>query len=198
MGEMIPTFVYYHSGIALFAIGQEIKSHQRSLTSENSILTIWSHYNQVRELTTKADQLFGSLVVTNIGFRFSLICTCAYSALYYVFQNNVTSPVDNSRPVAILLSTNLVVFIVQVSTNVIFSSNLVRASESLKKVTGDVYQRYWKVMEPETREVLRAFRSEQEKELVACPLNLFHVTPSLLLNMTGLVVTYVIVLIQAK
>jgi len=199
MGEMVPTFVYYHSGITLFAIGQEIESqHRRNSTSENSILTIWSHYNQVRELATKADQLFGSLVVTNIGFRFALICTCAYSALYYVFQNNLRSPVDNSRPVAIILSTNLVVFIVQLSTNVIFSSNLGRASENLKQVTGNMHQSYWKLMTPETREVFRAFRSEQEKDLVACPLNLFNITPSLLLNMAGLIVTYVIVLLQAK
>lgn len=198
MGEMIPTFVYYHSGIALFTISQELESNQRHFTSGNAILTIWSHYNQVRELTTKADQLFGYLVVTNIGFRFSLICTCAYSALYYVFQNNSNFSADYSRPVAIILSTNLVIFIVQLSTNVIFSSNLVRASENLKHVTGNMYQYYWKLMKPKTREVFRAFRSEQEKDLVACPFNLFNITPSLLLNMAGLVVTYVIVLLQAK
>lgn len=197
LDEIVPIFVYYHSGIALFAIGQEIKS-PRNLASTNGILNIWSHYNQVRELTIKADQLFGSLIVTNIGRKFALICTCAYSTLYYVFETDERLSSDYSRPLAIMLTIGLIVFIVELSTSVIFSSNLVRASENLKIVTGDVYNRYWKLMEPEARETLRAFRAEQENELVACPLNLFHITPSLLLSMTGLIVTYTIVLLQAN
>jgi len=100
LNEMVPIFVCYQSGIALFTICQEMKS-LRNLASTNDILRIWSHYNQVRESTIKADQLYGFLIVTNIGRKFSLICACAYSTLYYVFQKNEIVSSDYFRPLAI-------------------------------------------------------------------------------------------------
>ena len=206
MHEVVPTLVYYHSGLALFAIDKKLKSiflitvimPVRNLVSTNDILDIWSNYNQVRDLISKADQLFGPIVVVNIGYKVLIACTSAYSALYYLFNKNDGYPVDDTSRVASFLSITFIVFILQLSTNVILSSNIQRASENLNMVTGDVYNRYWKLMEPETREVFRAFRSELENAMVAHPLNLFHITPSLLLNIMGLVVTYVIVLLQTK
>lgn len=200
MHEVVPTLVYYHSGLALFAIDKKLKSifRRNSASLTNDVLDIWSNYNQVRDLVSKADRLFGPLVVVNIGFKVLITCTAAYSALYYLFNNNNGYSTEDASRAASFLSTTFVVFILQLSTSIIFSSKIQEAAENLKMVTGEVYNRYWKFMEPEAREALRAFRSELENGMVANPLNLFHITPSLLLNIMGLVVTYVIVLLQTK
>ncbi len=193
--------------MALFAIYHKLESFfhsnlcmaRRNTASTSDILDIWSNYNQVRDLTIQADGLFGPLFLVNIGYKFLIICTCAYSSFYYVFNKNDTSySAEYASQAALILSSILVVLLLNLCTNVIFCSNLLRASEKLKSLTSDLSHRHWRLMEPEAKDALRAFRSEQEKDLVACPMNLFCITPSLLLNMTGLVVTYVVVLLQAK
>jgi len=221
MVDIIPTLVYYHSGLALLAIYQELKlrlisstksaNHRASLSileypeqvpSHNIILSVWSRYDQVRQMVTKTDQLFGALLLNNIGTKFFLICTLAYSTLYYLFQNNKNKADDSigmssSKAVRILVA-NLIVYILRLSTMVVFSSHLLEAAETVRMETSSLFRRCWGSVDPETRNAMRAFRVEQERELVAFPSNLFRITPSLLLTMTGLIVSYVIVLLQAK
>lgn len=212
MVEIVPPLIYYHSGMVLFAIGQELKYRllcTRQTQKESAsvicpertenyslILSIWSKYDEARKIVTKANRLFGFLLINNIGTKFSVVCTVSYSTLYYLFQNKNLSTYTNR--ITLILAANLTVYILRISTTVIFSSYLLRAAENLKIETSSILRRGWRFMEPEAREAMKAFRTEQERELVACPLNLFRITPSLMLTMAGFIVSYVIVLLQTK
>lgn len=59
LDKMVSTFVYYHSGIALFAIGEEIKSSQK-FKSTIDILNIWSNHSVTSALS------MAGLIVTYI------------------------------------------------------------------------------------------------------------------------------------
>ena len=49
------------------------------------------------------------------------------------------------------------------------------------------------------RDIMLAFLNQvQQDELAACPLGLYKVTPSILLTILSLILSYVIVLIQTK
>lgn len=209
LNETVPTLVFYHAGLEVQILQEEVERlftllhpstqrtnklfNQINLSSHNlfaiQVRQIFSNYNHLRVLVDRANSLFGSLIFQGYGMEFLVICTMLYTVLYQ-FQ---TSP----ETVGVFF-TVLLVNLYDLVFCTMLTSKVYRASENLRTVLATLLNRYWDSIARDERDILMVILGGLRTDpFAATPLGLYSVTPSILLTMASLVVTYVIIMLQS-
>ena len=208
MAEVVPGLTFYHAALNLERIKLQISrlfsTLQPSLISSDSrannqqpksifisqTQTIWKHYETVNDLVKRANKLFGLLMTVALSVNFFLICLGMYSALA-----NFKTSKNTAANYLITVFKNLFLLV----TSNLLSSKLNSSFNELNAKFASQLSLHYHLLAEEEVEVVAAFLYRlQEEPIVARPLNLYNVTHEILLTMASLVVSYVIVLLQAK
>nr|CAH0100635.1 unnamed protein product [Daphnia galeata] len=159
------------------------------------IRRVWTRYENVGKMVSRADYLFGSfLVYGQVGNVFCMTML-VYSVLYNLgdaLKMRTVGPI-----LSYILILTAVVF--RFSSSVIISSQLHRSVSQFRTALNDLMSKHWNRITKGDRDLLRSFMWRiQSDPLVASPLGVYKVTPSVLLSVLSVVVSYVIVLLQSK
>lgn len=148
------------------------------------------YYENLRSFVKRANSLFGILWFLNHGMRLTIICIMLYSVLY-MFQTN---PED-----AGIYFANLVTNLYELVLCTVLMAQIFRASDRLRSRLAVLLTKNWDLITKGDREILTVFIDRlQTDPLAASPLGLYKVTPSFLMTIVSLTVSYVIILLQSK
>lgn len=192
MNDLVPSFVYHHTAKLVRMLQKEICEachHKRKASNDLQImiLDIWIRYDEVSHLISRANSDFGPLVVINHGLVVFDLC-CASVILFYQ---------SNTSGIAFYLPVVLICFGRMVWSVGLIGKVSEADAQTLSAVT-TLHSREWPSMNRDERSVLRAFLNQlQQSRLTASPCQFYDVTPSLLLAVISLVVTYTIFLLQS-
>lgn len=151
---------------------------------------LFDDYETLRHFVKRSNSLFGALWFLNHCMRLSIICIMLYSVLY-MFQS---SPEDAGIYLANLLTNVYELVICTLLTTKIYC-----ASDQLRSVLTVLLTKYWDLIPNGERELVFFFIGRlQTDPLAATPLGLYNVTPSFLLTITSLTITYCVILLQSK
>ena len=168
-----------------------------SLTCELDIpiRRVWTRYEKVGKMVSRADSLFGSFLIYGQVVAVLITTLVVYSILYNLgdaLKMRTVGPI-----LSYILILTAVVF--RFSSSVIISSQLHSSVTKFLSALNDLMSKHWNRITKEDRELLRSFMwSIQSDPLVASPLGVYKVTPSVLVSVLSVVVSYVIVLLQSK
>lgn len=201
MTDAVPSFVYSHLGGAISSIEQDLRvSFDRfhstagtEVTLGDSILGIWSRFEQVCKFVDRANQLFGTMLVGAHGFY--LFSITAF--LYFTFFSLSRGGTHVFDPSICMLNVMGLAFCLTA-----FSFLAARVNQSacrLRTTLLDLLSQHWKRIPKEDRDILVTLlsRLQQSDRVAACPSNLYDVSPSFLLTFSGLAFSYVIILLQS-
>lgn len=225
LSDLVPIFVYYHAALHLTSIDEDLL--QTSFENSNNVKTntifvstlnsnslhsqsvfnihsAWQRYDRVRYLVERADDIFGSIVLINLGMKLFSVCIIIYSILKKNRLTGLTVLMNDHQDrdweilYLNLLVTNLVIFLSRLILLVFGFSKLHLTSSKLRKTVSSLLNRHWCILNEESRQILVVFKTELfEDQLAPCPLGLFRITPSILLTMMGLAVSYIVILLQS-
>lgn len=159
------------------------------------IRRVWTRYENIGKLASRADFLFGYFIVYGQAGAIFFMTALIYSVLYNL------GDALKMRSVAPVLSyaLNLIAIVFRFSSSMIISSQLHRSVSKFRTALNYLMSKHWNRITKEDRDLLRSFMWRiQSDPLVANPLGVYKVTPSVLLSVLGVVVSYVIVLLQSK
>lgn len=212
LADMIPSMVFYHSASALDAVGDELEWLFDSLPKRQGVVarigagewngnkltvgrfsqmvrTSWLRYEAVSDLVARANTLFGSIMLVNHGVNFVMVCTVLYRVLYSL-RSSLEDVVAYSAPLAM--------FTFRILSGVVVASRLHASSLKLKVTLSRLMSRHQGSVNRYESEVLNTFLNRLNlNPLAARPLNLYEVSPSVLLTLLSLTLSYVIVLLQS-
>ena len=228
LGDFIPSFTYYHAALAVSCLENDVKAlfdkHKdadgfcfRSLTDKLNadplmkkspsiesliiceldipIRRVWTRYENVGKMVSRADSLFGSFLIYGQVVAVFSTTILVYSVLYNL------GDALRLRTVGQILSNIFILIgiVFRFSSSVIISSQLHRSVSKFRAALNYLMSKHWNRISKEDRDLLRSFMwSIQSDPLVASPLGVYKVTPSVLLSVFSVVVSYVIVLLQSK
>ena len=228
LGEFIPSFTYYHAALAVSCLENDVKAlfddadefcfrsrislladklnadplmkkspSIESLTCELDIpiRRVWTRYENVGKMVSRADSLFGSFLIYGQVVAVLITTILVYSILYNL------GDALRLRTVGPILSNIFILtgVVFRFSSSVIISSQLHRSVSKFRAALNYLMSKHWNRITKEDRELLRSFMwSIQSDPLVASPLGVYKVTPSVLVSVLSVVVSYVIVLLQSK
>ena len=219
MTDFVPSFVFYHQGLALCRLEKDLTAVFEQLEAQqqnesNLIISctpivdkvddkecfglavrhIWSRFEGLAVMVKRANHLFGHLIVAGHGVTLFMVCILLYSILY-----NLKNYADHEAAL-ISFTANLVSFAVRLVSCALITSKLHSKAIVLREGLAQSLNRHWDQIPIEDRNVLIAFlgRIQQDSVVVASPLGLYNITASILLSILGLIVSYVIVLLQSK
>ena len=107
MGEIVPAFVFYHTSLSIQALEEASKKIFAAITNrmntvsiieehktgtEERIMQIWSLYEKVRNVVSRANHLLGPFILLSNGSEFIMISCMSYS-IHIQFQNHSLDPV---------------------------------------------------------------------------------------------------------
>ena len=212
LADIVPAMVFYHISLKLRLLTEELSqvaelcfksetqiSHvskscfqplSEKITFSAHLRCIWLKFGDISKIVERANTLFGPLILFDHGVKFFLTCTMLYLTLYHFQKATFQAEVYFIK--LIIISINLVL------CNLL-ASQLYCASTNMKKKLLSLMNEHWDSIEKQDKDTLNTFLNQvQQEELAACPLNLYQITPSMLLTTLSLTVSYVIVLIQSK
>ncbi len=171
------------------------RSSAPSQNVEDAIRLMWTRFEDINQLVGRANFLFGRLMFYNQGWLVFMITLLLYSILYKLKDALETQSADMILPYCL----NVLAFIFRLISCTLISSQLHKSVSKLHTFLNYLLSHHWGTVSKDERELLRSFQTRlQSDHLVTSPLGLYHVTPTTLLTVLGLVVSYVIVLIQSK
>ena len=223
LGDIVPAFIYYHAALAVKYLENDIRTvfarrntADRKLSSlsekldgnhvnrlcvradlETAIRVMWGRFEDINQLVGKANFLFGKFIVYSHGWEIFMIT----SLTYLVFHNleDVLKMQSTDKSLLLAYAVNVLAFTFRFTSCVLMSSQLHQSVNKLHTVLNYLLGHHWDKMAKEERKLLRSFQTRlQSDQLVASPLGLYYITPTTLLTVFGLVVSYVIVLLQSK
>ena len=215
LSDFVPSFVHYHAALAVSWLENNGKvdfaecfSTTRSYPIKplkgafettrdlaSSIRIMWIRFESINEMINRANYLFGCFMVYVQGGAIFMITTLLYSVLFNL-EDALNLRFTSGIVVYVL---NLIVVLFRFTSCVLISSQLYRSVGKFSNSLNYLLSQYWDRMSKEERHLLRSFISRlQGDHLVASPLELYNITPTMLLTIFGLVVSYVIVLLQSK
>lgn len=209
LADAVPGLIFYHAGFEVRVLQEEIQHLFATLRfSANSTKLVNAsgfHSNRVfatklrqicdcfeiiRKFVFRANTLFGLPVLLNHGIKFFLTLASLYSTVIF-FR---TTPVSSGVYFAILVG-NLYDFV----HCTLLSAQPYCDCERLRAVLGGLLSEYWDLVPKEERDLLVVFLSRlQSDPLAAIPGGLYKITPSILLTMTSLTMTYLVILLQSN
>ena len=218
--DVVPAFVYFHfsryiacleqNAIEIFSPSASKRWHlilpgtmnrpgetgditRSTLDLDGPVRLLWIRVEHLNGFVIRANSLFGALMVLGQGNSVFMMTVGLYAVLYALNHNL-------NRPVTFI--TNLL-FLATVAFRFIsctlISSQLYQSVTKLRDFLTDKVGRNWVHIGENDRQLLCSFIERlQYDNIVACPLGLYNITPSTLLTVLGLVVSYVVVLLGAK
>ncbi len=200
--EIAPVLVYYHISKMINAIEVQLNSlinpeqfnHEGMMIKNEEIRSIWSRFENLRVLLSRVDDLFGPILVLNHGVTFFTLCSTVFSLL-----NMIRQPHEREY---------LPIFVVSFLFNparILFSllmiSKVHKAAGSLLSTVACISARTWYPSSVSSSPdcIIQCFLHRlQNTKLAATPSDLYHIRPSILLTLLGLIVTYTIILLQSN
>lgn len=227
LSDFVPAFMYFHAARVVTSLENQLKSivEKSALTKTElfvpesvsrglcnkvypfkqslqplkkldvSIRLSWRLLEKVIEMVDRANFLFGGIVVACQGSALFMIVVLIYSVLYNLenaLQVGFTGPI-------VPYTLNAIALAFRVVSCSLISSQLNRSAEKLRTSLSYLLSKYWDQMAKQDRELLRSLLLRlQSNDLMASPLGLYNITSSSLLSTFGLIVSYLIVLLQSK
>ncbi len=201
--DIVPSLVYYRAGLAVKVLVDRWKLTLLEMDPVK-VQRIISLYLSIGSLVTRADYLFGPIIVLNHGITFFFICTLSSTILKPSLWTQ-----SRSFSNGILLGM-LIFFLARLIWPILFKSKLHGSSEQLKTIvlsfyleaSSISYKHYHSNMGPTpeiaiTNKLVKKFAFFlANKTLAACPCGLYNITPSIFLTMLSLLATYTIIIMQ--
>ncbi|EFX86186.1 hypothetical protein DAPPUDRAFT_98040 [Daphnia pulex] len=220
--DLVPSMIYFHLALSLKKTSEFLKEPQNVLDSqtiENNCKNLevdetnfnshpsavkgsqdsnqviwqkgWLYYEAIRKLINESNSRFGSMLLLNHG------------AMFFVASSNVFSILRWYRGMSWLLllvnGMNAVATILRFITTILLCSRLYAAGEHLQSNICRFLAVTWFRLKPDERQFFTAFLVRvQDDGIVASPLGLYPIRPSILLALLSLMVTYLIVLLQSS
>lgn len=198
LADLVPAWTFFHAGIALRALAAEIEYKNGGVFKvDNNLVSvrdggmrfqsIWTRFEVLSKLIKRANKLFGSLVIIEQFLLLFMICVLVYMVL-----SEIRDP--NWDTIVCLVGT--IVFSLRLSTTLLMASKLHASSQHLKLVLSKSL-----LISGSQNQVAQFeyfYVRVKESSLTARPWDLYDVTPSALLKVFGLVISYVIVLLQSR
>ncbi|KAI9563147.1 hypothetical protein GHT06_010605 [Daphnia sinensis] len=227
LSDLVTSFTYYHAGLAVDCLERDArivfarcfntedrlfitslddnnqpenvcKDLPKSCSSAEirvSLQLIWARFDNVDQLINQANSLFGKFLVCSQGVSLFMITALLYSVFYYL------GDALRLRSTGLILPyvMNFLSLGFRFISSMLISAQLHRSVGKFRMSLNYLLSQHWNQMSKQDRDLLRSFLSRLYTDsLVACPLGLYNITPSILLSIIGLVVSYVIVLLQSK
>ena len=219
LSEVVPSFTFYHAAMTVRALEQQIKhslcfvfvargqckelrtdarpvllaiegSTCDQSTAEGELLAIWGHYEEIRRLVTRANNLLGFLTLIAHSFAFVIITCLTYSVLY---NFKTIESVELVRYTMFAL-----IFLVRLVLGVLSKDQLQRSCRQLTTTLAELLGDHWRFLSDNERQILTALCNRlQDHPLSASPWDLYNVKRSLLLQMLSLSVGYIVILLQS-
>ncbi|XP_046636894.1 uncharacterized protein LOC124315327 isoform X2 [Daphnia pulicaria] len=156
---------------------------------------IWKTYDNIDRMVNRANSLFGTFWVCSQGVILFMITALLYSVFYYLDDALKMRSIDQILPYLL----NFIGLTFRLISSTLISSHLHQRTIQFRGTLNRLLNQHWFQLGKPDRELLRSFLSRLSNDhLVASPLDLYNITPSILLSVLGLVVSYVIVLLQSK
>jgi hypothetical protein len=206
--DIVPAIIFYSASKQIQFIEQELKNdfgfgllnvcENVSLLSTKQFKTefcirlrnTWFKYETLFNLIEEANRTFGILMFINHGIKFSLTCTLTSMAL---------STTKDAEVDKLAVLTTAFTFVFRFLTGLLPTAKLHSSSSNLRATASSLMSKHCYKMTKEERSFAFLFIHRlQNHQLAACPLNLYYVTYSILLNVFTLTVSYVIILVQLK
>lgn len=198
--DILPGFIFHRASLFLRSLelnmehifcewNRDHKMPQGSAVFEKRMSEMCLRYEMVSKLVNQANQLFGALMIVNHGTVLFMICVMAYSMLYLIHA----SPID-----AIIYFSGFATFALLLTVGHLLAAKLHSAALSLRSTLSSLMSRNSvQLTKKEFNVAFTLLVRLQEDQLAARPLNLYTVTASNLLTFTTLIISNVIVLLQA-
>ena len=222
--DLVPSLIYFHLGIALentskfFKIpprpaGQRARLiHQPSTLQEDetnfnysppiTVVAIehddvpqdwqkgWLYYEAIRKLINQTNSLFGLMLMLNHGAMFAVAGSNIFSILRW-FRSM-------SWVILLVNGLNAAATILRLTTTILMCSRLSKASDHLQSKISSYMANNWSNFKVSERQFFTAFLVRTSEAVVASPLNLYPIRPSMLLALLSLLFTYLIVMLQSS
>lgn len=192
MDDIVPTFVYYHAAKAVDAMRNEIQRiYGQPTVKEEEIQRVTSIYNVLCRLVSRADDLFGRLIVLNHGVSFFLIC----AQLYTLFQYKAQMSHGELASIPVLTA----IYVYRMTWTMMLTAQLHRSAGHLREDVASIVLDSGTGTCWQNGGLLNLFLSRLDHHLLAArPLGIYELTPSTMLSVSSLIVTYTIILHQSR
>ena len=202
ISDLVPGFIFYHGGLILRSFEIEIKSQFYDFNRGKNITLIESsslfkkgmheiclRYEIFSKLVKRANKIFGIVMVINHGTALFLVSVQLYSTFYKIRKSHAQSLVHF---IAMLMIINSFV------VGHLLTAKLHSASVKLRSTLSSMLSQHTIHLDKQELAITSNFLVRlQEDQLAACPLGLYVVTASNLLTFSSLIISYVIILLQA-
>jgi len=202
--DLVPSFVFYHAAKHVEAMETEIKSGIMMDTEGSTqevgerIKQIWSRIENLGGLVDRANKIFGPMIILNHGASFFSICCIVYSLFYWIQSQGKVDTATQYAPWQGLLLYLLTVILPRIIFSISLMSKLKKRSNSLTRTVTKLLAFRCNFSGKEERCNIKAFLSRLNFDgLSTCPSGFYHITPSILLNLFSLTVSYTIILLQS-
>lgn len=213
IADFVPTLVFYHAALTLrvlilqteslftwlqpcrSTLGAKdlrliLNSASTSMSFSLGLRQVWRQFEQLSNLIGRANCFFGSVIVMNHGIKLFGICSVSYSILY----SYQTQPLAVSGHLSSLLSQ---VFFLVSST--FLASRLYCSSMRLRTTLAALLSEHWDSVPKDDHVIVSVILGRlQSDPLSASPLHMYQISPSLLLSIASLSITYLVILLQSK
>ena len=202
VADLVPAFVYYHAAKQIEAIEREIRSMYDRSDGLSGVKHIWFRFEDWRRLIRRADQLFGPIIILNHGTSFFSICCDVCSVLNYVkhetnhhdgtMHNDSSDDYDGFGQILFIF-----INILRLVFSIFMMAKIPKECDSLLTTLLHISTSHYHAVEKEERYILKSFINRlQFGGLVASPVGFYSITPSILLTMLSLIVTYSVIMLQ--
>ena len=191
MSEMLPAFFFYQAGCFMENLQVELERLEPPAQPGNiaNYHCVWRRYQSACGLVSRANSLFGYVMIANQFFSISYFCLCVYLMSF---------PEDNSMYRVELM---LVISVCLMRTIFVYwmISHLYLSCCRLRERVADLMSRKWLLMSQDHRDLLNCFLSRLDRDdVAAAPWSWFSITPSSFLALVALKVNYSLLLFQSN
>jgi hypothetical protein len=159
-------------------VSMTLSSHKSGTKNiASSVKTIFTYYDSIRSMIIRADSVFGFYVLLNHGIHFFTICTLVYTLFYNLKANSQLFDIVFCFPV-------LAFFLIRFIVSVLLTSAVHWSASQLRSTLAYAQTQLDETLEENERRVIDNFLDRvTNDQMVASPLGLYAITPSLLLKM---------------
>lgn len=210
LADIIPIFIYYHAAIAVEMLVQQWQSMMHIMLKEEKernqedrikikpTVSVFEEetrqisrlYDSIVHFVSRTDHLFGHIMILSKGLSIFVICTI------------VPTLIDNSslNPSKSLFPYILTVFIFRLVWPIFMLSKLYTSTERLRAavLSFQFKTNLNNILPSEEKAVKFLLIQLKDDKLAASPLGLYSITPSTLLHILSIVLTYIIILLQSN
>ena len=200
--DIAPSLVYYHSSKMIKSLENEILQFNQeravaivqprpdSSLRCSRVQSIWLRFEQLRSLISRADDLFGPIIILNHGIMFFITCTMAFS-LFQMIRN----PFESAGFSEFL--TTLFFFSLRFELTIAFMSKVHISAGHLVSAVGSLSAKWCNSADSNEQRIIQSFLVRiQSIHLAAHPSGFYKITPSILLTLLSLIISYIIILLQ--